>query len=198
MATFDEDEDGEPVPTYNMAEIKKKPGTTLVAGTEYNFKVTVNELHNAPSNTQAIDVRVMLVLDNVPPEFNTGQPTTATVVERASGAMIETFVGSDANHQAVTFAISHKALRADRDADQDEIDNIKKINDDADAILKVSFDRGGFASSGVLKTLARDKKSDSSQPNFNETPLDDPDTLEDESDVDPVPVNEYTVCGHFE
>ena len=136
LSTFGEDGEGIPVPTYNMAEIMKKPGTTLVAGTEYNFKLTVNELQNAPANSQAIDVRVMLVLDNVPPEFNTGQPTTATVVERKSGSTIATFVGSDANHQAVTFAIRHKVLRADRDADQDEIDNIKKINDDADAILE--------------------------------------------------------------
>ena len=191
LSNYDANNDNTAEAVFDRAEIIKRPGATLTADAPYNFTLSVNELGNAPSNSVEIDISVKVVLDNVPPAFDTGAPAEGTVTERASGATIETFSGSDANNQAVTFSIRHKTIRAERSATQDEIDHITLVNADGGAIL-LSLDTTAFRSSGVLKTLARDKKPDTSQPDFNETPVDDPDTLEDESDVDPLPVNTYT------
>ena len=191
LSNYDVGNDNTAEAVYNRADIMVRAGATLTADTPYDFTLTVNEFGNAPANSVEIDIRVMVVLDNVAPEFATGAPSEATITERASGTTIATFVGTDANNQAVTFSIRHKTLTPERGASQDDIDNINDINANALAILG-SIDTTGFRNSGVLKTLARDKKPDTTQPNFNETPLDDPDTEDvDESDVDPVPVNEY-------
>ena len=192
LSNYDVDgTDGVAEAVYNRADIMVRPGAQLSADAPYDFTLRVNEFGNVAANSEEIDIRLMVVLDNVAPEFATGAPSEATITERASGATIATFVGTDANNQAVTFSIRHKTLTPERGASQDDIDNINDINANALAILG-SIDTTGFRNSGVLKTLARDKKPDTTEPNFNETPLDDPDTEDvDESDVDPVPVNEY-------
>ena len=132
---------------------------------------------------------MVVVSDNVAPEFVSGQPTSGTVPERASEHEIATFTGTDANHQTVTFAIESKMVKADEDAKADEIAHIEKVNSDASAIL-LSLDQIAFGTTGVLKTKKKDAK-DAKQPDFNEAPVDDPDTTEDESDPKYPPVNEY-------
>ena len=191
LATFGLDDEGDPVPSYNRANIIKRPGAELTAGTPYNFTLTVNELGNAAANAVEIDIRLTVVVDNEPPEFATGAPVAATVTERASGAPIATFAGTDANNQAVTFTITPKTITPERNATEAQIEHIELVNADA-LLIHGSLDTAAFRTSGVLKTLARDKKANTNEPDFNETPLDDPDTLEDESDVDPAPVNTYT------
>ena len=173
------------------AEIIKRPGATLTAGAPYDLTLTVNEFGNAPANSVEIDIRVVVVVDNVPPEFVAGSPTAGSVPERAHEHEIETFQGMDANNQAVTFSIARKLLRADDDADQDEIDNIDLINGNAKKILD-SLDTTAFGASGVLKTKTKRAKGTSAdQPDFYETPEDDPETIIDESVPDPALVNEY-------
>ena len=173
------------------AEIIKRPGATLTPGAPYDLTLTVNEFGNAPANSVEIDIRVVVVVDNVPPEFVAGSPTAGSVPERAHEHEIETFQGMDANNQAVTFSIARKLLRADDDADQDEIDNIDLINGNAKKILD-SLDTTAFGASGVLKTKTKRAKGTSAdQPDFYETPEDDPETIIDESVPDPALVNEY-------
>ena len=175
------------------ADISVKSGQSLSpANSPYDFDLSLNEFGNAPSNSEELELRVIVVSDNVPPTFSTGQPTSATVAERASEDTLGTFTGTDANNQAVSFTIRHKTLKPSEDADDDEIANVAKVNADAEAI-RLSLDTTGFATSGVLKLKAKKDKSDPNQPDFNEDPVDDPDTDDvDESDPEYDPVNTYT------
>ena len=174
------------------ANINVKSGQDLSpADSPYEFKLSVNEFGNAPANSQELEIRVIVVSDNVPPVFSTGQPTSGTVAERSSEDTIATFTGSDANNQAVTFNIKPKVVKADEDADADEIAHIAEVNSNASKILG-SFNTASFRTSGVLKTKAKKDKADDDQPDFNEDPVDDPDTADvDESDPEFPPVNEY-------
>ena len=176
------------------ANINVKSGQGLSpADSPYDFQLSVNEFGNAPSNSQELDIRVIVVSDNVPPEFGTGQPASGTVAERSVEETIATFTGTDANNQSVTFRIVPKLIKADEDADADEIAHITEVNNNASNILK-GFDTTGFRTSGVLKTKTKKGKgANTDQPDFNEPPVDDPDTEDvDESDPEFPPVNEYT------
>ena len=177
--------------TVSTASIVPKPGETLSAAAPYKFVLSVNELGNAARNSVAADVVVTVAVDNVPPEFVTA-PTSGTVKERSSGEEIVKFVASDANHQVVTFSITYEDLQAEADADADEIKHIAKVNADAKQILDV-LDVDEFEKTGVLNTLEDKDKSlvNREEPDFNETPEDNPDTTVDESDPDLPPVNSY-------
>ena len=177
--------------TVSTASIVPKPGETLSAAAPYKFVLSVNELGNAARNSVAADVVVTVAVDNVPPEFVTA-PTSGTVKERSSGEEIVKFVASDANHQVVTFSITYEDLQAEADADAEEIAHIAKVNSDAEQILDV-LDVDEFEKTGVLNTLEDKDKSlvNREEPDFNETPEDNPDTIVDESDPDLPAVNSY-------
>ena len=177
----------------NEAQIKRKAGASpLTPGQRYNFTLVVNEFDNAPDNSEEMLISVIAVTDNVAPVFITGQPTAAMVEERSVEETIATFTGRDANNQAVTFSIRVKAVVADDDAEEAERLHIIDVNNNAVAVLG-AFDIDGFQTTGILKTKTkRDKGTDDDQPDFNEDPVDDPDTANiDESDPDHPPVNTY-------
>ena len=143
------------------AEIRMRAGANLSSGQPYNFTLTVNEFGNAPANTEEIDIRVEVVIDNVAPVFDAIAPTTGTVVERAKDATIATFSATDSNNQVLEYTIRPKA--------RDEA--AKEIFDDDLLVL------GTFT--GVLKT------SKTQGINFVEPKAeDDPDT-EDVDETDP-------------
>ena len=139
-------------------------------------------------------MRVVVVTDNVPPVFDTGQPTSATVAERSSGDPLATFTATDANNQAVTYSITVKIWRvADVNASDDEIEFINEYNRRA-GLIRTAFDLSSFETTGVLNVKAAKNKSpaEKMQPDFWETPADDPDTDNvDESDPAYPPVNDF-------
>ncbi len=189
---LDEDGDVIMVDVFDRAIISAKSGVDLQPGTPYKFTLVVNELDNAPTNSQQIEVRVQVVLDNVAPTFGTGQTATGDVPERASEHEIATFTGSDPNNQVLTYSIDYKALAADSGAKDDEVRHINETNAHGRLIEGV-LDKGAFRTTGVLKTLARGDKAAKDQPKFYSVPTeDDPDTADDETDPDYPPVNSYT------
>ena len=89
--------------TDTTAEIVVKSGSTA---TTHAFQLVVNELGNAPANTQDIIIDVTVVIDNAPPVW-TSSPATGTVAERAAGGtLIATFSASDVNNQVLSYSIS--------------------------------------------------------------------------------------------
>ena len=175
------------------AEINVHPNADLTGGGEYDFTLTVNEFGNAPRNSQSLKMRVVVVTDNVPPVFVTGQPTSHTVAERSSGDTIATFTATDANNQAVTYSITVKKRVADLNASADESDFIDEYNRRA-GLIRTSFDLDSFETTGVLKIKTAKVKStaEKMQPDFWEIPADDPDTDDvDESDPAYPPVNDF-------
>ena len=93
------------------AKIETKPGVTLTAGNPYHFTVVVNEIGRAPQNSAQIDVRVMVVLDNVRPSFN-NQPVSGTIAERAKNETIATFTATDQNNQVINYSIPSATIDA--------------------------------------------------------------------------------------
>ena len=180
----------------DSAQIVLASGQELTTAGTHDFKLVVNEYGRAPLNSSEIDVSVTIVVDNIPPTFVFGQPTSASVAERSVDEEIATFTGTDANNQIITFKISAKKVVADDDAKADELTHVAEQNLRAAAILAGFVIEGdeGFNKTGLLKTKTGKAKitaAQKKQPDFWETPEDDPDTDEDESDPKYPPVNSY-------
>ena len=139
------------------AQIRVAPGATLTDAQPYDFKLTVNEIGNAPRNSEEINIRVIVVLDNAAPTFGTGAPTAGSVPERAKEYEIATFTASDPNNQVLTFDLE---------------------NDDAPDALFESLDID--SSTGVLTTTKDDdsKEDDPDTDDVDETAPDQPDFIE--------------------
>ena len=141
----------------NTAQIRVAPGATLTDAAPYDFKLTVNEIGNAPRNSGTIDIQLTVVLDNAAPTFGTGAPTAGSVPERAKEYEIATFTASDPNNQVLTFDL---------------------VNDDAPDALFESLDID--SSTGVLTTTDEDDsvEDDPTTPDIDETAADQPDFIE--------------------
>ena len=164
-----EDDAGDAV--YNAAKIVPKPGATLSSAAPYVFTLSVNELGNASRNSDVAKVTVTVAVDNTAPDFAADTATTGTVLERAKDTEIETFSATDPNHQVLTYTISAKS------------------EDDGAAAIRPSLVMN--PTTGVLTTnaivesgTAADGSRIQDQPDFEETPADDPETPADESDVE--------------
>ena len=72
----------------------------------YSFTLTVNEFENAPRNSEDLEMRVMVVVDNEPPKFVGPPPTELTVAERATGVELVDFDATDVNNQVLTFSLT--------------------------------------------------------------------------------------------
>ena len=141
------DDDDEPDPVYDRAEMMVRPGATLTESS-YEFDLKANELGNPAENSDSKSVKIVVAVDNTAPSFDSGLMEAATVAERASEYVIATFSASDPNNQALSFEIDRAA------------------SDAADQILNnLLLD----ASSGELKTSETGL-------DFEEDVADDPDT----------------------
>ena len=182
----------------DVAQVVLAAGQELTSAGSHSFYLDVNEYNRAPQNSTRIEVNVTVVVDNVAPTFDTGQPTSGTVAEGANDYEVGRFTGSDANNQVVTFVIRHKDFTDGANTKADESEQFTKINDHAENILE-SLDIAEFRTTGVLKTKSRAEKVADSDivdpddyPDFIEVPGDNPDTDDDESDISDLPsVNEY-------
>ena len=179
---------------YDQAMVTVKSGTpALQPGASHSFVLGANEVGSTdPDRETEIEVRVEVVLDNVPPVFGATNPSTGTVVERAHETAIATFTATDANHQVLRYSIVLKDREAEDDSDAAETEFIQDENDRG-GLIGASLDKDHFASTGVLRTKTKKAKgSASAQPKFYTAPdEDDEDTEYDETDSDFAPRNEY-------
>ena len=88
--TTDDAEDNldDPTVQYDRAEIIVRPGVQRCQESTYEFDLSANELGNAAENSVAIDVRIVIAVDNTAPSFATAQLAEATVAERAGDVVI--------------------------------------------------------------------------------------------------------------
>ena len=140
----------------DSAQIVLASGQELTTAGTHDFKLVVNEYGRAPLNSSEIDVSVTIVVDNIPPTFVSGQPTSASVAERSVDEEIATFTGTDANNQIITFKISAKKVVADDDAKADELTHVAEQNLRAAAILTPNPPKSRGISAGAwVKDAAR-------------------------------------------
>ena len=147
------------------AEIVVAPGETLTAAAPYSFTLTVNEYNNAPQNSSNIEIRVMVVVDNVAPTL-INPPASASVAERARDEMLADFDASDPNNQVLTYRISGMDDNA-RDImgglDWDEDTGVLKTKDVVESpIDQPDYDETGTvddpATTDVDETVAPDNE----------------------------------------
>ena len=131
----------------STGEILVRSGASLTAGTPYDFTLTVNEFENAPANSVEIDIRVMVVVDNVAPTFASDALRSNTVAERDADAEIATFSATDPNNQALEYKI--RAKPGDENAAQILLDKAIVLDEDSGVLTTgedgVDYDEDGTA-----------------------------------------------------
>ena len=157
----------------DTAQIVLGSGESLDSAGTQSFSLVVNEFGRAPENSSDLDINVIVVIDNQAPTFGDAPPESGTVPERAKEYPIETFSASDPNNQVLTFGL----------VNDDAPDALfKSLDIDEDTGELTTTDKDDSVEDDPLTTTVDETAPD--QPDFVETPVDDPETTDDESDVE--------------